>query len=195
MCVGRLDTERMLKVQTRHLNLVQHVMTGHKRQTHHVHCHQTVTRKATWSESWKAHDTDSTPKPAMLCMARLFTSFKSLQLPVTDFKNVGPLVDDGAPFNAIGEMEVHLIFNDLNNMPVLEPKPDQLAAFDTRQYVTGTHSSQQIAIVCYVEQYARDDDDQLLPISHLVISGSSGWVIGGNVICHCETEQSVVILW
>lgn len=43
---------------------------------------------------------------------------------IADFRKVGHLVDDCAPFSAIGEMKLHIIEKDLSSQPMLEHEPE-----------------------------------------------------------------------
>lgn len=74
------------------------------------------------------------PLVAMGFTSALYSSFlvaKVAKPDIADFRNTGPLVDDRAPYSAIGEIEFLTIKNQLIHSPELEPKPETLAAYDT----------------------------------------------------------------
>lgn len=105
----------------------------------------------------------------------------------------GPLVDDGAPYSAIGQVELMLLRNHLgmNDKVQLEPIPDALNGYTHWQYGVGKHSSDARPILGSVEVNARTDSGREVMIRHLVLDGSSQWVIGKNVtrrsdILHAE---------
>lgn len=103
------------------------------------------------------------------------------QSAISDFRKVGPLVDDAAPYSAIGEMELHIIEKQVLHLPVLEPKLKIFANHDTWQYGSEDHDSQRKLILGSVEIFVKTYNDDLISICHLVIHGSSGWVVGPNI--------------
>lgn len=90
------------------------------------------------------------------------------------FRNVGPLVDDAAPYSAIGEMELHIMSKGLIEPPLIEPKPEMFADYDTWQYGSGEHGSARKSIIGSVELLCRTDREKLVSIRHLILAGSSG---------------------
>lgn len=107
-------------------------------------------------------------------------------------------MDDGDPFRAFGELEVHLISNEFINKTYFEHNPDQGAAFDTWKHGTVTHSCHRESIVWVVLFNVREDEDQLETIRHIFISGLSGWVIGRSVTPPCDIQQMggiVYVMW
>lgn len=103
------------------------------------------------------------------------------------FNETGPLVDDGAPFSAIGEVELNLLRSRLEYVsPSLLDKPPQLQQFDSWQFGVGEHASAARAILGSVEICVRTDSHKLVSIRHLVIAGSSNWIVGRNVTRACN---------
>lgn len=100
----------------------------------------------------------------------------------------GPLLDDGAPYSGIGEIELKHIQTYV--CPLwdgnLEPLPDTIADRPYWQYGTGKHSSQAKRILGSVMLTARSDSGDPVSIRHLVIAGSSQWIIGRNVTRNCD---------
>ena len=108
---------------------------------------------------------------------------------IASFNETGPLVDDGAPYSAIGEVELQLVSSELIHKPELESKPDAVAEYDRWQYGQGDHSSFAKEIIGSVELFVTTDKKELISIRHLVIKGSSGWVIGRNVTSPCDIQH------
>jgi len=104
---------------------------------------------------------------------------------------VGPLLDDGAPYSGIGMSELqvlaHIVLPDWNNK--LDPLPSTIASRPYWQYGTGEHSSDARKILGSVMLQACDDYGDKINIRHLVIDGSSQWVIGRNVTKHCDIQH------
>lgn len=100
---------------------------------------------------------DTAPKKPLLFMGvmchgqSLALSTSSNQSGITEFRKAGPLLDDCAPFSAIGKMELNLIENPSIHQPKLKSKPEIIAKCDEWQYGSGEHSSAQKAIIGSVE--------------------------------------------
>lgn len=104
----------------------------------------------------------------------------------------GPLLDDGAPYSAIGTTELSLICADI--LPhwkpgVYDPLPDQLLDTPFMQYGTGQHASKPKRLVGSVLVPVLSDQNTTINIRHLVVQGSSQWVIGRNITKHCTIER------
>lgn len=95
----------------------------------------------------------------------------------------GPLVDDAAPYSGVGLRE----FYDLQEgvMPKwngnLEPLPNSVKGRPYWQYGRGEHSSKPRRILGSVFLITIFDQGTPVGIRHLIIDGSSSWVIGRNV--------------
>ena len=50
------------------------------------------------------------------------------------FKNIGPLVYEGEPFSAIGEVELQLISDEVIYSPGCTDKPEELRDYDSWKY-------------------------------------------------------------
>lgn len=111
----------------------------------------------------------------------------------------GPLLDDGAPYSGIGSTELKLIAElvcpEWNGN--LDPIPDSVADRPYWQYGSGEHRSAAKRILGSVLMEARTDQGTNVQIRHLVIDGSSQWVVGRNVTSHCDilhANQNKLIL-
>lgn len=54
-------------------------------------------------------------------------------------KKLGPIVDDGAPFSAVEEIELLIVSNKLIHNTSIEPKLQKFADYNSWQYGTGEH--------------------------------------------------------
>ena len=94
----------------------------------------------------------------------------------------GPMVDDGAPYSGLGITELRTLSSRI--MPGwngdLEPLPDCIADRPWWQYGNGDHSSETRRILGSVYLSVRGDSGITFRIRHLVIEGSTQWVIGRN---------------
>lgn len=104
--------------------------------------------------------------------------------------HLDPLVDDGAPYSAIGQNELnllqpHLLPNWNGDVP---PRPRSLENRRFWQYGNGSHASLQRLIVGSVVLSLTADCGSTVQVRHLVLDGSSQWVIGRNV-----THQSDIV--
>ena len=98
---------------------------------------------------------------------------------------LGPLVDDGAPYSAIGYIELQLLLNSVNDVEI-DPMPSCLENATQWQYGSGEHSSAPRKILgSYVLTLISDNGNEVR-IRHLVLDGSSQWVIGKNVTGKCD---------
>ena len=111
----------------------------------------------------------------------------------------GPLLDDGAPYSGIGSTELKLISNFVcpEWTGELDPIPDAVADRPYWQYGIGDHSSQSKKIIGSVMFKARTHQGGFVQIRHLVIEGSSQWVVGRNVTNYCNIlhiDENTLIL-
>lgn len=100
----------------------------------------------------------------------------------TSPRHNGPLLDDGAPYSAIGVVEVGLLFV-LTNIDVsrLEPKTKAVSNFGWWQYGQGEHASTRGRILSSVNFTTLSDRRNQFQILHLFVQRSGQWVIGRNV--------------
>ena len=112
----------------------------------------------------------------------------------------GPLLDDGAPYSAIGQIQLNLLANQIGMSPdlTLGAIPQALNGHTHWQYGTGEHASPPRRILGSIVLTATSDTGNPVSITHLVVSGSSQWVIGRNVtsrsnIEHLETNSLVFL--
>lgn len=103
----------------------------------------------------------------------------------------GPLLDDAAPYSDLGEKEFRMLapyllpaWNEL-----YEPLPPDLADFPYCQYGSGEHASAARKMLGSVVLSATTNQGTIVNIRHLVIEGSSQWVVGRNVSRHCNIDH------
>lgn len=83
---------------------------------------------------------------------------------------LGPLVDDGAPYSAIGELELTIIIKEHNVTCFnrTENIPNGLHGNTHLQYGTGTHASPPRKIIGSVDIEAMSDSDNPMQIKHII---------------------------
>lgn len=87
---------------------------------------------------------------------------------VAYFCQCGSRVYDGAPFSATGEFELYTIQKILIYPPIIGPKPDRLAAYETWQYNSEAHASLRKPILGSVEILVNTDAGLYVSFEHLV---------------------------
>ena len=113
-------------------------------------------------------------------MARNYpTRFVSRQPPVA----LGPMVDDGAPYSALGSTELRLLGMTDDS---LDPIPESISSFKFWQFGSGAHSSPAKPILGSKNINFKSYSGQMITICHIVVSGSSPWLIGRNVTTNCD---------
>lgn len=107
---------------------------------------------------------------------------KSIPSSRTSEKLIGPTVDNGAPYSAIGYFELCLLASDI--IPdwdgTLDAPPSSFVNKRKWQYGVGMHSSESRHILGAITLTAKFDC-ATIKICHLVSGGSSQLVIGRNV--------------
>lgn len=93
--------------------------------------------------------------------------------------DIGPLVDDGAEYSAIGCVELKIIF-DIDTTR-LDELPSSLHGHTHWQYGQGAHSSPEQKMLGSIVLSVQVDNRTIINIRHVVIDGPSQWVIGRNV--------------
>ena len=113
----------------------------------------------------------------------------------------GPLLDDGAPYSAIGQIQLHLLADQIGISPNLKlgAIPQSLKGHTHWQYGTGEHASPPRRILGSIVLTATSDKGNPVSITHLVVAGSSQWVLGRNVtrrsnIEHLDTNALVFLV-
>ena len=105
---------------------------------------------------------------------------------------IGPLLDDGAPYSGIG-LEEFLVMQPLL-LPKwngkLDPVPDHLSSYKFWQYGSGEHASASRKIIGSVSLTAHTNNNHDVQIKHLIIEGSSQWVVGRNVTRRCNINHA-----
>ena len=104
---------------------------------------------------------------------------------------LGPLVDDGAPYSAIGLVELNLLkeHHRSGSPKKLDPIPSSLSGHSHWQYGTGEHSSPARKILGSTVTSAQSESGRTVRITHLVLEGSSQWVIGRNVTRNANLQH------
>lgn len=104
---------------------------------------------------------------------------------------VGPLLDDGAPYSGMGLADFQvlqpLLLSDWNGELLSLPKHLQSRPY--WQCGNGEHSSETRKILGLVLLSSRTDNGDTVTICHLIIEGSSQWIIGRNVTRKCNVER------
>ena len=94
-----------------------------------------------------------------------------------------PMVDDGAPYSGTGLKELRVLAKYI--MPTsdgtLEPIPDSIADRPFWQYGKGQYASARKPILGSVILSITSEEGTVSNIRHLIIDGSSQWLIGRNV--------------
>lgn len=112
---------------------------------------------------------------------------KSASLADSDYVYVGPTVDDGASYSSIGLTELNQIRNELIHMITsIGPKPPGWSRFEYLRFGGGAHASPSRKILGSVPIFVQTNSGALASIRHLVIEGSSLWLIGRNVTRRCD---------
>lgn len=112
---------------------------------------------------------------------------KSASLADSDYVYIGPTVDDGASYSSIGITELNQIRNDLIHIITsIDPKPPGWSRFEYLRFGGGAHASPSRKILGSVPIFVRTNSGSLASIRHLVIEGSSLWLIGRNVTRRCD---------
>lgn len=107
----------------------------------------------------------------------------------TSSDELGPLVDDGAPYSEIVLVELNLFVDHLPSNPILETIPESLKEHTHCQYGTGRHASPARRILESIVLTAESDNRNPVRITHLLLDGSSQWVIGRNVTRKANIEH------
>ena len=122
-------------------------------------------------------DSDPTPDNTVVCAST------NLSTPTS----IGPLVDDGAPFCAIGNVELMYHHRRLvGDSVIFGPIPEELNSCTHWQFGLGSHVSPRRRILGSVTLHLMTDSGSLITIRHLVIEGSSQWVLGRNITRTCN---------
>lgn len=93
-----------------------------------------------------------------------------------------PLFDDGAPHSAIGFIQLRPFLGLDNTMPIsLSIEPERLMAYETWLYGNGSHASSKRSFLGSYVLHVTADSGNKIGINHLVMNGSSLWIIGSKV--------------
>lgn len=108
-----------------------------------------------------------------------------------NFETLGPLADDRALYQTTGLVELKMILNaiGITYLKRLAKVPEALKGYKKFQYGTRSHSSQSRKILRSITPKAYSDIDSSLPITHIVVIGSSLQIVGRNVTKHVNKEH------
>ena len=111
-----------------------------------------------------------------------------MDLELSHLRLSGPLLDDGAPYSGIGfhELKLLLPYLETNWNGKLSPLPKALAGRTHWQYGSGNHASDLRRMLGSIDITAILDDGTNVNITHVVIEGSSQWIVGRNVTTKCD---------
>ena len=100
---------------------------------------------------------------------------------------IAPLLGDGAPYSRLGIHELKILSPYLrtNWHEQLEPLPAAITDRIHWQYGSASHSTDSRRMLGSVMITARLNDGTEINIRHIVIDGSSQWLIGRNVTTNC----------
>lgn len=112
----------------------------------------------------------------------------------------------GAPYSAVGIVELRLICELANSKytPVFRVISESLTGCTYWQYGNGARASQKRCILGHVDFQALTDDNNTIIIRHLILEGSSQWILGkivtnkfdiiqlnGNALKFTEMDQMI----
>lgn len=103
-----------------------------------------------------------------------------------DCEEIGPLLDDGASYSAIRIEELGALPTSI--LPCwngsLDRIPDLIADRRYWQYGVGAHASPVRAILGSIVLNVNTEEGYSIGLRHLVLDGSSSWVVGRNITRH-----------
>lgn len=125
---------------------------------------------------------------AKICNNESCSSLVVSNIGCSSSNSLGPILDSGAPFSAIGVTELIVLRKSIGVSPLnsYDPIPRQLASYKYWKYGVGSQSSSKRLIMVYVVLNCRSDLKCQISIRHLVIQGSSQWLIGRNMKLPCN---------
>lgn len=107
-----------------------------------------LTERSNTNDSRNKHGGEEEKQAAkskvVLCFTRSAQSAShaaAYSSPISTCKELGPLVDDAAPYSEIGEMELFIISKRLAQNLCIEDKPAEFVHYDSWQYNSGKHAS------------------------------------------------------
>ena len=105
-----------------------------------------------------------------------------------DQTDLGPMVDDGAPYSALGIVELALVCQPRSDSieDLITPLPESISQFRFWQFGSGKHASPAKPIRGSVMLNFKSDSGSLISIRHVVVDGSSPWVLGRNITRKCD---------
>ena len=96
--------------------------------------------------------------------------------------DLGPMLDDGAPYSALGIIELKM----LRPIIDMDPIPSPISEFEYWQFGSGAHSSAAKPILGSTNIKCKSDHGSPISIRHIIVQGSSPWVIGRNITRLCD---------
>lgn len=101
---------------------------------------------------------------------------------ICNSSNVGPLVDDSAPYSTIEITELRVLHaNDKSKPYNVSPEPKPMGDYNLLRYGQGEHASEPRKILAFISITARSKSGVPINLTHLVLDKSSQWVKRRNV--------------
>ena len=103
----------------------------------------------------------------------------------------GALLDDGSPYSGMGIIEF-LVLQPLllpNWNEKLQPVAEELRSRPFWQYGTGSHSTETRKIIGSIFLNVLTDNCNVVAVHHLIIDGSSQWIVDRNVTRRFNIEH------
>ncbi len=131
----------------------------------------------------QSSEAGSSKKSVTFNMAKIFAGSSEMGVEFTV-----PLLDDGALYSGIGISELKILSPYLRAKwsGNLYPLPDSISDRNHWQYGTGSHSSESRRMLGSEMLSASLADGTIVNINHIVIEGSSQWIIGRHVTAKCD---------
>lgn len=101
------------------------------------------------------------------------------------------MVDNGAPYSAIGYSELSILIRSIHLSTasiksMISPLPDSTSDFQFWQVGSGQHASSAKPIIGSVVIDYKSDSGYKISIRHIVVEGSSPWVLWRNITRKCD---------
>ena len=134
---------------------------------------------------------DRKEKPKLKAVSFNMATLTSSAAKTTFSDKLGPLLNDGAPYSAIGQVELIFLADHIgiSPNPTIDAVPQALGSHKHWQYGTGEHASPARRILGSIVLTVTSDQGTPFQITHLVLDGSTKWFIGRNVTRKANIEQ------
>lgn len=118
----------------------------------------------------------------------------------SDKEDLGPLIEDGTTYSATRVVELRMLLNEMN-IPFpdsFDPIPYALPGVSRFKYGTGAHSSMSRKMLGSIVLTATSVSGTKMKIRHMVIEGSSQWIVRKNVTSKVKIdhiERNALLFW